>query len=62
MIWRVLRGFEQSNAAQTSAAGDGWTETNLYFCESKNVNESDQVHQYENHLFKVVFLLVQWFT
>ena len=34
-------GFEKLNAARVSAAGEGWTEPNLYFCPpGRNANES----------------------
>jgi len=39
-------GFEQFNAARMSAAGDGSTEPNLYFCPlGRNANESVLPHQ-----------------
>ena len=37
----IESGFEQLNAARMSAAGDGSTEPNLYFCPvGRNANES----------------------
>ena len=37
----MSEGLEQSNAARMSAAGDGLTEPNLYFCpKDRNANES----------------------
>ena len=50
-------GFEQLNAARTSAAADGLTEANLYFA-NQNANKSLLLRQKNDRFRPVVFLSI----
>ena len=58
VLFGFVRGFEQSNAARMSAAGEGSTEPNLYFRKAKmQTTPSHVLLNYSRTLWVVFFWL-----